>query len=164
LVAAVAASGDALWAVTGVPGLASKEPGVPSPRLLVMRSLDGGLRWTQVASLGPLFAIGPSLEARLQIGPGGVMWLSYLEQDSCAMHGCAVGGFQSSDGGLEWHADGVPDPTPQPECGDFAPPGSVAIAPTGAVLGTYQRNLATCEAPAATLSQEVRGVWRAVHR
>ena len=164
LVAAIAAKGNALWAVTGLPGLASKQPGTPSPRLLVMRSLDRGLHWSQVASLGPLFAIGPALEARLQIGVGGEMWLSYLEQDSCAMHGCgALGGFESLDGGVVWRPVGVPDPTPQAECGDFSPPGSVAITPSGTVIGTYQRSLATCGGPAASLSEDVQGGWRPIH-
>ena len=163
LVAAIAARGDSLWAVTGLPALASKEAGAPSPRLLVMRSLDAGLRWSQVASLGPLFSIGPSLQARLQTGPGQKMWLSYVDRSSCAMHGCSVGGFESVDGGLRWQADGIPDPSPGAGCGDFAPPDSVAIAPTGVVLGTYQRNLATCEAPAASLSRAVGGAWRPVH-
>lgn len=161
LVSAIAARGDTLWAVTGVPGL---EGVTGSPHLLVMRSVDQGGTWTQVASLGPLSQIGPGLEARLQLGPGGEMWLSYLEQDSCAMHGCSVGGFESVDGGLRWRANGPPDPTPQAECGDFAPPGAVAIAPTGTVIGTYQSSLATCEAPAAFLSKLVDGEWRPVHR
>jgi len=163
LVAAIGAEGSTLWAVTGLPGLASKAPGASSPRLLVMRSLNEGSTWSQVASLGPLFQIGPGLEARLLLGPRGQMWLSYLEQDSCAMHGCAAGGFESLDGGLSWRPNGAPNPGSEADCGAFSPPGSVAIAPTGVVFGTYQRNLATCEAPAAALSEYSNGAWRLVH-
>ncbi len=163
LVAAIAAQGDALWAITGMTGLASKAPGASSPQLSVLRSLDDGASWSRVATLGPLFQVGPGLQGRLLIGPDGDMWFSYLEQDSCAMHGCAVGGFESLDGGLTWRANGAPDPTPAADCGDFAPPGSVAISPAGAVFGTYQRNLATCQAPAASLSEEFNGTWHPVH-
>ncbi len=163
LVAAVAARGSDLWAITGVTGLASKTAVSLSPKLLVMRSLDQGASWSRVATLGPLFQVGPGLQGRLLIGPDGEMWFSYLEQDSCAMHGCAVGGFESLDGGLTWRANGAPDPTPVATCGDFAPPGSVAIAPTGAVYGTYQRSLATCQAPAASLSEDSNGSWHPVH-
>ena len=77
----------------------------PMGRLVVWESHDGGISWAERGKIEePALAfLSPRAEAQLWVGRQGQLWLSMVDPESCAMHGCGtVGVWYSDSGGRTW--------------------------------------------------------------
>ena len=102
-IVAVASGGAELWwAVQSVIGFGYSPPG---GRLLVWASSNGGTTWArrgQMSGSG-LQVVTPRAVGTVTVASPGGLWLSLIDWNACAMHGCAtLGAWYSGDGGRTW--------------------------------------------------------------
>lgn len=158
---AVAEDGRRWWAVEARLGFFR----FPSerPQLVVWGSTDGGAAWARrgdVEDQAGLAYLTERIVADLVAGAGGGLWLSLVDFDSCAMHGCGVAGIWSSDdGGARW------SPAPAVRTGTGCGSGEVPIAPSpaGGIYQAVESPLAACGPPAGILEKWDGHGWRPVH-
>lgn len=156
---AVATDGRRWWAVESALGIARP----PAFLHLTVWSSAGGTTWTKAGRIGGLDILSGQSQARMVVDAGGGLWLSFLDQGSCAMHGCATdGAWHSSDGGAHWTSV-----TPQPPpagggCGLAGRP-VIAVDPAGGVHAADGKPQATCPPPATTLFTWSARRWQAAH-
>ncbi len=88
------------WAIEARLGVAGYKRGRPG--LTVLASTDRARSWKAAGRIS-LDTAGLRTEVDLVPGPAGRLWLSALDQDSCAMHGCGTDGvWFSPDAGRTW--------------------------------------------------------------
>ena len=157
-VVAVATNGRRWWAVESALGIAR----APSFLHLTVWSSADGTTWRRTGRIGGLSILSGQTQARMVVDSRGGLWLSFLDQGSCAMHGCGTDGvWHSGDGGAHWTA-ATPQPPPAAACGLSGSP-VIGADPTGAVHAADGRPQANCPPPAATLFTWSSGRWMAVH-
>ncbi|HWF26299.1 MAG TPA: hypothetical protein VG275_12665 [Solirubrobacteraceae bacterium] len=149
-IVAVAIEHGTFWAIETRLGVASRygrQQGVT-----VLASHDAGRSWRREGALN-MWLASLHQQVQLLVGAHHQLWLSLLDLDGCAMHGCGPDDlWRSDDGGRTWK---LSDPEDRAEgfssagCGIS---GSIVLAledaSAWAVDGPPQ---ATCERPAATL-------------
>lgn len=162
-IVAVSARASRRWALAAVPG--SYKPRLVTASLVAFASSDGGRVWTARGAVHPDMIAGLDLDAQLVPDPAGRLWLSALDPESCAMHGCGLdGAWSSADGGRRWRPLSLPDPF---ERGVGMPCGYTRPIISGRTLAA-SFNLQACAGPAAALYRfdGARGVvvhaWRSL--
>ena len=150
------------WAVQSVTSSGGK-PLRPMGRLVVWESHDGGISWAERGKIEEpaLALLSPRAEAQLRVGRQGQLWLSMVDPESCAMHGCGtVGVWYSDSGGRTWAV--TPAMYREAGCG---PSGNLplAVSPGGMAYVATGANLAACSPPAGTLARWDGEGWQKVH-
>lgn len=136
---ATASATGQLWAAIALAGNAS--------RLQFRTSKDGGRTWARLGTLTALagWPFSDLTQATPQAGPAGLEAVSVFDQESCAMHGCAISAvFRTGDGGRSWHAATLPDKYPD-QCGPARV--ALALAHDGTTWAAIERNAAACGPP-----------------
>ena len=169
-IVAVAIDHGTFWAIETRLGVASRygrRPGVT-----VLTSRDAGRSWIRAGALS-MWLASLHQQVQLLVGPHRRLWLSLLDLDGCAMHGCGPDDlWRSDDGGRTWK---LSDPADRAErfpgagCGIA---GAIALAlADGSAWAVDGPPQATCERPAATLfhltsprAGEAGLPWAIVHR
>lgn len=147
---AVAAAHGTWWAVQSQLGIQ------PTAGVDIWASTDHGAKWSKRGQVTGLGYVGQRAEASLVPEGGGQAWLSLLDFDSCAMHGCGVAGvWHSTNNGKTW-SDETPVGAPS-QCGL----GNVVMAagPGGQPFVSEGFNLAACPPPAARLEKWTGTGW-----
>jgi photosystem II stability/assembly factor-like uncharacterized protein len=120
--------------------------------LAVLVSTDQGRSWRSAGRVTIPSQLSLETTAKLLVGPKGELWLSLMDRESCAMHGCGtVGVWASPDGGASWSQQLPSAPNAADDCSDSAPASTLSGSPDGAVYGIDEVNLAACPPPGATL-------------
>jgi photosystem II stability/assembly factor-like uncharacterized protein len=126
--------------------------GTESGSLAVLVSADQGRSWRTAGRFTIPDQLSPDATAKLLVVAQGELWLSLMDRDSCAMHGCGtVGTWASSNGGAAWSQQLPSAPPASDGCSDSAPASTLSASPDGTVYGLYEVNLAACSPPGATL-------------
>lgn len=153
-IVAVAASGGTLWAVQTRLGLNDKSRPSHKPGLTILVSHNGGRSWSGVGSIN-LWLAGPREQVQLLPGLRGQLWLSVLDPDGCAMHGCSPDDlYVRTSGSTHWELadprDAKDDIPGYSGCG-LAGPIGLALDPAGGASATETIPLAACSGPATVL-------------
>lgn len=157
---AVTDSGHRWWAVQSQPGVAASNggPGMAAPGLWVWGGTANGRNWRRQAQVARFSVLGLNTKAALVATATGELWLSLVNIDSCAMHGCATAGlWRSPDNGMTWDED---TPRFHLSAGCGLDGISVAGDPTGTVCASSEQPTATCRPPGTTLAQWTPGGWK----
>lgn len=154
---AVATDGRRWWAVESALGIARP----PRSLALTVWSSTNGTTWRKVGQIGGLIILSGQSRARMVVDAAGGLWLSFLDQGSCAMHGCATDGvWHSGSGGTRWTSV-TPLAPSRSVCGLSGSP-VVQADPAGGVHAADGRPQAACPPPATTLFTWSSGGWKAV--
>lgn len=156
---AVATDGRRWWAVESALGIAKP---AASLKLTVWSSADG-TTWREAGQIGGLSILSGQFQARMLVDARGGLWLSFLDEGSCAMHGCGTDGvWHSGDGGARWTSV-TPGLAAGNGCGLAGRP-VIAVDPAGGVHAADGKPQATCSPPATTLFTWSAGRWQVTHK
>lgn len=161
---AVAGTGHRWWAVQSQPGVVAGNgrPGPAIPGLWVWAGTGNGRSWRRQAQVARFSGLGLDTKAALVATPSGELWLSLVDIDSCAMHGCGTAGlWRSPDNGMTW-AENTPRSHQRFHQSAGCGLASVTVAgdPTGTIYASSGQPTATCLPPGATLAQWTPGGWQ----
>lgn len=154
-IVAVAVSNGTLWAVETRLGLSDKSRPGHKPGLTILVSHDRGRSWSRAGSID-LWLAGPREQVQLLHSRGAPqLWLSVLDLDGCAMHGCSPNDlYVSTSAGRHWQvadARDVKDNFPGLGGCGLAGPIGIGLDPTGGAWSTESLPLAACSGPATVL-------------